>query len=481
MALTAQLTDTLQPDVFTAVFMTDENLAATQAVLPAGIRTLAAADSDKEFKYHYNDGTREFHLAGLGKAADLKPEALRKALHAAVGKANDLKKNALQVVFQGSAGLADPEYFAIALGEMPVLSNYQFKKYTQDAKPRSLQAVKVLTNLADARRLLEYGQVTAEETCRARDLVNEPPNVIYPETLAQAAQAAAQQHGFRAEVWNKARIEQEGFGGLLAVNLGSLLPPTFTILEYKPNNPANSQPIVLVGKGITFDTGGLSLKPSESMVGMKGDMAGAAAVIGAVTAAARNKLGVHVVGLIPSTDNRPGYNAYTPNDVVKMHNGLHVEVLNTDAEGRMILADALSYAKTFNPALVIDLATLTGAAVIGVGEIATAFYSTAEDVVSSRIVEAGDRTHERLVRLPLWDEYAEQIKSDIADLKNVGGRPAGSITAAKFLQRFAEGYPWMHLDIAGPAYLDSANSYRPKGGTGCGVRLLTEFLRRYAA
>jgi leucyl aminopeptidase len=217
------------------------------------------------------------------------------------------------------------------------------------------------------------------------------------------------------------------------------------------------------------------------MVGMKDDMAGAAAVIGTFVSLAANQLPYHVIGLIPSTDNRPGYNAYTPNDVIQMYDGTWVEVLNTDAEGRMILADALAWAKQYNPALVIDLATLTGAAVIAVGQVATALYSTADTVVTQRLLEAAESTFERCVQFPLWDEYGEMIKSDVGDIKNIGqGRYAGSITAAKFLQHFTA-YPWVHLDIAGPAYLDAASQYRPKYGTGVGVRLLTEFIRRFGS
>lgn len=269
-------------------------------------------------------------------------------------------------------------------------------------------------------------------------------------------------------------------GGLLAVNRGSLEPPTFTVMEWRPDRMANEQPIVLVGKGVTFDTGGLSLKPTkDSMDSMKADMAGAAAVAGVMVAVARLGLPLHVVGLVPATDNRPGENAFVPGDVVRMHSGKTVEVLNTDAEGRLLLADALSYARIYRPALVVDLATLTGAQVIALGS-EVAAVMTNEDVPDAArrlaaIEAAGRRTGEWVHRLPMYEHYGRALESDVADLKNIGGREAGTITAAKFLEHFVD-YPWLHLDIAGPAFLKEPKPYRPKGGTGFGVRLLVDFL-----
>lgn len=478
-----QRTQSLEEGTLTAVFLTEQNQAATANGLPKGFPKPVAEHAEKDkITYHLTaDGLGpQAVFYGLGQDAELETEDFRGAIHKAVSKANERKAGQLQLVFLASEGLQHTEYLAIALGETPELSNYQFKPYQKDAKPKPLETVKVYTDLTNAEDLIAYGKRTAEGTNHARDLVNEPPNVIYPETLSQRARELGEQTGFTVEVWDKAKIEEEGMGGLLAVNLGSELPPTFTIMTWKPDNATNSQPVVLVGKGVTFDTGGLSLKPSSSMVGMKGDMGGSAAVIGAMAGIAANNLPVHVVGLVAATDNRPGKTAYTPNDVIKMYDGSHVEVNNTDAEGRMTLADALHYAKRLNPALVIDLATLTGAAVIAVGSRATAMMATAEETTRKRLHEAGKHTFERLVELPLWDDYGEQLKSDIADLKNVGGREAGSITAGKFLQHFTD-YPWIHLDIAGPAYLDKGgSSYRPKHGTGVGVRLLTEFIRRYS-
>lgn len=268
-------------------------------------------------------------------------------------------------------------------------------------------------------------------------------------------------------------------GGLLAVNQGSMTPPTFTTISYKPKKQVNQNPIVLVGKGVVYDTGGLSLKPTPgSMDSMKSDMAGAAMVVGAIKALSVLNIPVHVIGLIPATDNRPGGNAYAPGDIITMYNKSTVEVLNTDAEGRMILADALSYADKFDPELVISAATLTGAAVRAIGTKAAISMGNAPKNVMDALVDSGLKTHERLVEFPFWEEYLTPMKSEIADLKNIGGADAGMITAGKFLETFVKA-PYIHLDVAGPTWLEQRSGYLPKGGTGFGVRLLLEFLTNY--
>jgi leucyl aminopeptidase len=270
-------------------------------------------------------------------------------------------------------------------------------------------------------------------------------------------------------------------GGLLAVNQGSPEPPTFTIMEYKPEGARNEKPYVLVGKGVVFDTGGLSLKPTPaSMDMMKCDMAGGAAVVGTLYALAKNQVPLHVIGLVPATDNRPGGLAFAPGDVITMYSGLTVEVMNTDAEGRLLLGDALAFAKKYNPELVLDFATLTGSAARAIGKEGIVCMGTADEDVLSELKKAGHATHERLVEFPLWDEYADHIKSDIADLNNIGKAEAGAISAGKFLERFTDGYPWVHFDIAAPAFLTAPDSYRGKGGTGTAVRLTYEFLVRRA-
>ena len=268
-------------------------------------------------------------------------------------------------------------------------------------------------------------------------------------------------------------------GGLLAVNKGSIDPPTFTVLEYKPDNFTNKKPIVLVGKGVVYDTGGLSLKPTaHSMDCMKSDMGGAACVVGAIYAAAENKLDKHIIALIPATDNRPGLNAYAPGDVITMYDGTTVEVLNTDAEGRMILADALAYSMKYDPELVIDAATLTGSAMRAIGTKAACIMGNADENVFIQLSEAGNLCTERVVRFPFWDDYLTEMKSEIADLKNIGSANAGMITAGKFLEHFVKA-PYVHMDIAGTAWLDGEENYKGKFGTGYGVRLLFNFLKNY--
>lgn len=282
--------------------------------------------------------------------------------------------------------------------------------------------------------------------------------------------------GARVEVMGKKKIESLKMGGLLAVNKGSIDPPTFTIMEWKPIEPVNDKPYVLVGKGVVYDTGGLNIKTGSYMENMKSDMGGAATMASALYAIARLRLNVHVIALLPATDNRPDGNAYVSGDVITMHSGLTVEVINTDAEGRMILADALSYAKKYDPKLVIDAATLTGAAARAIGKYGIVAMESGATRPMSRLKEAGENVYERIAEFPFWEEYGELIKSNIADIKNTGGMEAGMITAGKFLEKFTD-YPFIHLDIAGPAFFDKKENYHPAGGTGIGVRLLVEYFR----
>ncbi len=366
----------------------------------------------------------------------------------------------------------------LAFTEGLALSNYQFLKYKKDKAKEtfSLKAIALVSKNISQTQINELS-ILVEATYITRTLVNEPVNFLTATQLSKEFQQLGKQAGFKVEVLNKAKITSLKMGGLLSVNLGSIEPPTFTIMEYKPKNAKNKQPIILVGKGVVYDTGGLSLKPTpNSMDMMKCDMAGGAAVGGAMYAIAKSKLPVHVIGLVPATDNRPGENAYVPGDVITMYNGLTVEMLNADAEGRMILADALAYAKKYNPQLVIDLATLTGAAVAAIGTSGIVAMGTADEKTKNKLKQSGQNTFERLAEMPFWDDYDDLIKSDIADMKNIGGPYAGSITAGKFLARYID-YPWMHFDIAGPAFITSPDGYRVKGGTGVGVRLLFDYLK----
>jgi len=369
----------------------------------------------------------------------------------------------------------------LAVAEGLELSNYQFIKYFKDADEKEF----ALNNIAIV------GDVTAERVTEmnniikavywGRDMVNEPNSYLTAEQFAKELEEIALDAKIKVEIFHKDKIQSLKMGGLLAVNKGSIQPPTFTVLEYKPAKPINDKPIVLVGKGIVYDTGGLSLKPTpNSMDLMKSDMGGAACMGGAIYAAALNQLDLHIIALIPSTDNRPGGDAYAPGDVIKMYDGTTVEVLNTDAEGRMVLADAIAYANQFEPALIIDAATLTGAALVAVGTRATCMMSNADEAINNQLKNAGNDVYERLVELPLWDDYKEQIKSTIADLKNIGGSYAGTITAGKFLEHFTT-YPFVHLDIAGPAFTSAPENYKGLGGTGVGIRLLNQFFKNYQA
>lgn len=360
-----------------------------------------------------------------------------------------------------------------------VLANYKFHKYKTLPKTSNglVKELVVLKGSITEKALKEIENLT-DATLYARDLVNEPLSYLTAEQLSVELEKLGKEAGFSVEVFDKKKIKSLKMGGLIAVNLGSPNPPTFNILEYKPKKAVNKTPIVLVGKGVVYDTGGLSLKPTpNSMDQMKCDMGGAASVAGAFYAAAKNELPIHLIGLIPATENRPGGNAYTPGDVIVMHSGLNVEVLNTDAEGRMILADALSYAKKYKPELVIDLATLTGAAARAIGAVGAVYMGNAGDDVKKSLADSGNTVYERLVEFPMWDEYDDMIVSDVADIKNVGGATGGATTAGMFLRRFTD-YPWIHIDIAGPAFLDKTDGYRLKNGSGYGVRLLYDFLKK---
>lgn len=379
----------------------------------------------------------------------------------------DKKANAITIAGSGET--------ALALAEGLALSNYQFLKYYKDADEReyALEHIYLFGDISESR--ISRMNNTIKAVFWARDMVNEPVNYLDAIQLGKEIIEIGNEAGFTVEVLDKSTIEALKMGGLLAVNKGSLTPPTFTIMEYKPENPTNQKPIVLVGKGVVYDTGGLSLKPTQgSMDVMKSDMGGAAMMAGTIYAAALNKLNVHIIGLIPATDNRPGQEAYTPGDVIRMYDGTTVEVLNTDAEGRMILADAIAYADKFQPELIINAATLTGAALVAAGTRAACLMSNADEKINQKLLAAGEKVYERMVQLPLWEDYKEQLKSSIADLKNIGGRYAGTITAGKFLEHFAK-QPFVHIDIAGPAFTESPENYKGLGGTGTGIRALIEF------
>ena len=367
---------------------------------------------------------------------------------------------------------------SLAFAEGMALGNYQFLKYKKngDDKISKLKTIQILSKkISD--NTLNLLNALIEGVYKARTLINEPHSFLTAIQFAKEIKEMSDESGFKVEILNETKIESLKMGGLLAVNKGSTNPPTFSILEWKPEDAKNSRPYVLVGKGLVMDTGGLNIKTGTNMDTMKSDMSGGAVVAGVFYAVAKAKLPIHLIGLIPSTDNMPGPDSYVTGDVIKMYDGTTVEVLNTDAEGRMILADALSYAKKYKPELVIDIATLTGAAAAAIGKYGIVAMGNASNSKKELLKECGNEVYERIVEFPMWDEYKELLKSDIADLKNIGGPRAGAITAGKFLEHFTN-YDWMHFDIAGVAFAEKKDSYRGLGGTGVPIRLIFEYLKK---
>ncbi len=371
--------------------------------------------------------------------------------------------------------LSDNEIATYALTEGISLSNYQFQKYKTKQKHNTLNEI-IIEKQAITNENSEEILTITDAVFKCKDLINEPLTYLNAVKFAEIMIEMGKDAGFKVEVFDKKKIESLKMGGLLAVNRGSIDPPTFSILEYKPENAKNKKPYVFVGKGVVYDTGGVNIKPGDYMLDMKCDMGGAAAVASGIYAIAKSKLPIHVIGLIPATDNRPDGNAYVPGDVITMFTGKTVEVMNTDAEGRLILADALGFASKYKPELVINIATLTGAASRAIGPYGIVAMQDKAEKEFELLKQSGNNVYERLAEFPFWDEYGELIKSDVADIKNLGGPEAGMITAGKFLHEFTD-YPFIHLDIAGPVFLNKKDSYRGKAATGSGVRLFFDFIK----
>jgi leucyl aminopeptidase len=420
-------------------------------------------------------------LAGLGKKKDLNTEKIRQAMGSA-GRAireAGIKSFSTPLHGRGQNKISTSES-AQSIVEGCLLGLYQFTAYRTE-KRDEIKAVEQITlldradgKIAEVAGGSRTGQILAEAVNYVRDLCNHPSNVVTPSRLAEEARTIAKEFGLTCRVIEKAEAESLGMGAFLGVARGSLEPPKFIILEYT-GGKKKDPPIVIVGKSITFDSGGISIKPAEKMEQMKTDMSGGATVLGTMKALAQLRLPVSVVGILPATENMPSGTAVKPGDVVRAMSGKTIEVINTDAEGRMILADALAFAARYKPSALVDLATLTGACVVALGTHATGVMGTSPKLID-RLKAAGEHSGERVWELPLWDEYQEQIKSDVADMKNVGGRGGGAITAAAFLQKFVGDIPWAHLDIAGTSWNDEARPYAPKGATGVGVRLLIQWL-----
>ncbi|MGO3241203.1 MAG: leucyl aminopeptidase family protein [Sphingobacterium sp.] len=383
------------------------------------------------------------------------------------------RRQSTSAKFKGLKQFSEAECYALLEGLL--LSSYAFVKYKKEKIQDDKIGVYLPDTVLSVDRLAEL-KVLVEAVSLTKTLVNEPVNYMDAVRFSEVATKAGKQFGFETEILHRDKIEALKMGGLLAVNKGSETPPTFNVFNYRPANAVNVKPLVLVGKGVMFDTGGYSLKTGGVMSGMKCDMAGGAAVLGIVSAIAGNGLPYHVIGLVPATDNKISSNALVVDDVITMMDGTTVEVQNTDAEGRLVLADALTYAKKFDPELVIDMATLTGASAAITGSFGIAVLGNAQDAIDE-LKTVGEAVYERLVQLPLWKEYRELLKSSIADLKNIGGSIGGVSTSSLFLKHFTD-YPWLHLDIAGAAFVKEAKGYRQSGATAVPVRLVYEFVKR---
>lgn len=424
---------------------------------------------------------RRVLLIGLGKRSSADLDQVREVAAIAAQRARELKVErfafALPVVPDHPA-----EAVAAAITEGSLLGSYRFLEYKTDLKPEDRHEVDELILLApgdaaeEATRGVARGGAVARGVNLARDLANLPPNDLTPARLAERARELAIAFGLPITVLGPSEMREQGFGGILAVGQGSANEPRFIVIDYGAEY-ADAPTICLAGKGMTFDSGGISIKPAENMDAMKMDMSGAAAVLGALHAIAELRLPLRVVALIGAAENMPGGSAYRPGDILKTLGGKTIEVLNTDAEGRIVLADVLTYAQRYNPSAIIDLATLTGAISVALGPHAIGLFAN-DDALAQRLLRAGEAAGERAWQLPLWQPYREMVKSEIADVRNSAGRQGSAITAAAFLNAFVGDYPWAHLDIAGTAWTDSKpKAYQPKGATGVGVRLLLQALR----
>jgi leucyl aminopeptidase len=414
-------------------------------------------------------------VVGLGSAAALDAEAVRRAAAAALRRARAFGAKRVGVAPLG-AGLADLDFAAAAAATVEG-ARLGLYRYAQDRGVDELMLAVDEARLEAAHDAVRWAEAVAEGVELARELVNRPPNVATPQHLADVARALAEDHGFRATIGDRAWAAEHGMGAFLGVAQGAGHEPRFIVLEHDPTQ-GQEAPLVLVGKGVTFDSGGVSIKGRQGMEKMKGDMAGAAAVLGAMRTLGRLRTARRVVAIVPATENMPDAHAYRPADVLTAANGTTIEIISTDAEGRLLLADALVYAARYRPRAVVDLATLTGAVVGALGEGIAAGRFANDAALAAQIDAAGDATFERVWPLPLWPEYREDLRSDVADLKNSSGKPRGGASvAATFLERFVD-YPWVHLDIAGMAQQETEKGYVTKGATGFGVRLLVRWVTR---
>ncbi len=419
-------------------------------------------------------------VAGLGKKAELSPNKVRGAVAETCRALRPKGVTSVATIAQGAGinGLS-PEAAAQAVAEGVLLGLYSFRKHitSQKEKPGEIKQLTIVGSDRVKPRLekgARKGEILAEAANLARDMVNEPANYMTPTRLAETATKLARNHGLEISVLEREQMAELGMGAMLGVAQGSRQPPKFIVLHYKGSR-TKEPGVALIGKGITFDSGGISIKPAEKMEDMKGDMAGGAAVMAAITAIARLKPKINVVAIIPATENLPDGNALKPGDILTAMGGKTIEIISTDAEGRLVLADALDYAKKLGVKYIVDAATLTGACIIALGKVCTGAFTNRQALVD-KVIAAGNEAGELIWQMPMYDEYKEQNKSDVADIKNVGGRGAGAITAAQFLAEFAGDTPWVHLDIAGTSLSDKEKAHLVKGATGVPARTLVNLV-----
>ena len=411
-------------------------------------------------------------VVGLGKREEFDLDAVR---YVVGGACRHLRQRGVQrvatIAHGAGIGGLDVEGVGEAIAEGAMQGLYRFDKYLskkEDTKEiEELQIVEAdQAKLSALNKGIEKGGILAEAINLCRDMCNEPANYMTPSRIAEVAREVADETGLEIQVFDRPQMEELGMGALLGVAQGSNTPPKFIILRHRGDPENESNNLGLLGKGITFDTGGISIKPAQGMGEMKGDMAGGASVIAAMKAIGHLKPRINVTGIVPTTENMPGGSAQRPGDVVKAMNGKSIEVDNTDAEGRLVLADALCYARQTGLTRLVDVATLTGAIVVALGHACTGAFTNNQELCD-QVISAGKEAGERIWQLPMYDDYKEQNRSDVADIKNTGGRPAGSITAAYFVREFAEDTPWVHLDIAGTSRTDKVKGYNPRAPRGC--------------
>jgi len=434
---------------------------------------------------HNKIKSKRLLLVGLGKREEFSLESIRSASGKVALQARNLSLTSYTTLLLGEDFNLPIETLTQALVEGAELGLYNFSKFKteMESMPKEVKELTIFVqkddNIALAKKGVAIGRIICKATNLARDLSNAPSNEVTPQALAEVAKSIAGRYSLEYEVLERSDMEKLGLGGLLAVSKGSLQPPKMIIMKYKGNE--DSFPIVLVGKAVTFDSGGISIKPSEKMEEMKYDKSGGAAVIATMQAIAELELPLNIVAIVPATENLPSGSAYKPGDVLRHYGGKTSEVINTDAEGRLILADAIAYATNYKPQAIIDIATLTGACIIALGTHASGMLTNDQNL-GKKIMDAAELSGERVWQLPLWKEYSEQIKSEIADIKNTGGRAGGVITAAAFLSKFVNNYPWIHIDITGTAHTQEGSiekTYVTKGATGVGVRLFIQLLRNW--